>query len=124
MRWIHLVFALLLFVIPLGAGAEFKTIDDLAKAYSDASCKGCHAKVHSDWKSSYHSQSIVHSLGGIRNFIVVGLGQEWKQPVSKAHLMRCMSCHAPMLKDASEDLARQVAGLIVTAADEDRKSVV
>jgi hypothetical protein len=119
MSWIgSLFFALLLIVIPLGAGAEYATVDDLAKAYSEASCKGCHAKVHNDWKSSYHSQSIVHSLGGIRNFIVVGLGQEWKQPVSKTHLMRCMSCHAPMLKEATEDLAKQVAGLIVTAVDD------
>jgi hypothetical protein len=32
--------------------------------------------------------------------------------------MRCMGCHAPMLKDASENLAKQVAGLIVTAVDD------
>jgi hypothetical protein len=113
-----LFFATLLIVLPAGAQAEYKTIDDLAKAYSDASCAGCHAKVHAEWASSYHAQSIVHSLGGIRNFITTGLGQEWKQPVSKAHLMRCMSCHAPMLKDATEDLAKKVAGLIVTAVDD------
>lgn len=60
------------------AQAEYKTIDDLAKAYSADACKACHARIHDDWKTSYHSQSILHSLGGIRNFIVVGLGQEWK----------------------------------------------
>jgi hypothetical protein len=118
MKWTGLVFVFLVIALPLSAPAEYKTIDDLAKAYNEASCKECHAKVHADWKSSYHSQSIVHSLGGIRNFLVVGLGQEWKQPVSKSHLMRCMGCHAPMLKDATEDLAKQVAGLIVTAVDD------
>jgi hypothetical protein len=118
MRWFGIVVALIAIGMPAGARAEYKTIDDLAKAYSSDTCKGCHAKVHEDWKSSFHSQSIVHSLGGIRNFIAVGLKQEWKQPVSKAHLMRCMACHAPMLKDATEGLAKQVAGLIVTAVDE------
>lgn len=118
MKWFGIAAALVLISLPVSAGAEYKTIDDLAKAYSSASCEGCHAKVHGDWKASFHSQSIVHSLGGIRNFIVVGLPQEWKQPVSKAHLMRCMACHAPMLKDATEDLAKQVAGLIVAAVDE------
>ena len=118
MNWFGIVIALIVIGLPASAGAEYKTIDDLAKAYSSDTCKGCHAKVHEDWKSSFHSQSIVHSLGGIRNFIAVGLPQEWKQPVSKAHLMRCMACHAPMLKDATEGLAKQVAGLIVTAVDE------
>ena len=122
MRWFGMVFALLLIALPVSAGAEYKTIDDLAKAYSDASCKGCHAKVYDDWRSSFHSQSIVHSLGGIKNFITVGLAQEWKQPVSKAHLMRCMACHAPMLKDATEGLAKEVADLIVTAAEDKSES--
>lgn len=118
MHWVSTVFALLVIALPITGRAEYRSIDALAKAYSGESCKGCHAKVHGEWASSYHAQSIVHSLGGIKNFITVGLAQEWKQPVSKAHLMRCMSCHAPMLKDASEGLAREVAGLIVTAADD------
>lgn len=41
-----------------------------------------------------------------------------EKPVTREHLMRCMECHAPMLKDASEPLARKVADLIVAAVDE------
>jgi hypothetical protein len=118
MKMSRLFFALLVISLPLAAHAEYKTLNDLAKDYSVDKCKSCHAKVHDEWRSSYHSQSIVHSLGGIKNFIVVGLGQEWKKPVSKDHLMRCMDCHAPMLKDASESLIKEVAKLIVTAVDE------
>lgn len=118
MKSIGITFLFLVLWLPFSVQAEYKTIDELAKAYSADSCKGCHAKVHDEWASSFHSQSIVHSLGGIKNFITVGLAQEWKQPVSKAHLMRCMACHAPMLKDASEDLVKEVAGLIVTGVDD------
>ena len=32
--------------------------------------------------------------------------------------MRCMVCHAPQMKDASEKLVQEVAGLIITAAEE------
>ncbi|HET6514605.1 MAG TPA: multiheme c-type cytochrome ExtKL [Thermodesulfovibrionales bacterium] len=104
--------------LPFAASAEYKTIDEVVKAYSDESCKTCHAKVYDEWKASYHAQSVVHSVGGIRNFIVVGLGKEWDKPVSKEHLMRCMDCHAPHLKDASESLIKEVAQLIVASVDE------
>jgi len=108
----------LFLTVPFPATAEYKTVDELAKAYSVESCKSCHAKVHEEWQTSYHSQSIVHSLGGMRNYIIVGLGQEWKKPVTRENLMRCMECHAPLLKDASESLAKQVGDLIVAAVDE------
>ena len=118
MKAVQLLVAALVVALPFAVQAEYKTIDDLAKAYSVDKCKTCHAKVHDDWKTSYHSQSIVHSLGGMRNFIVVGLGQEWKKPVNRDNLMRCMDCHAPMLREASESLAKQVADMIVAAVDE------
>ena len=104
--------------LPLIAYAEYKSINDLAKAYSDETCKQCHSKIYDEWKSSYHSQSIVHSLPGLRAFIVNGLGKEWKKPVNREHLMRCMNCHAPQLKDASESLIKQISDLIVSAVDE------
>jgi hypothetical protein len=116
MRKIFWVVGALFFATP--AMAEFKTIDELTMAYSVENCKSCHSRTHEEWQSSFHSQSIVHSLGGLRNFIVVGLGQEWKKPVNKENLMRCMECHAPMLRDASEDLVKEVAGLIIAAVDE------
>lgn len=107
------------FALPYSAfGAEYKSIDELAKAYSVDKCKTCHSKVHDEWSKSFHSQSVVHSLGGMRNFIIVGLGQEWKKPVNKENLMRCMDCHAPQLKDASESLVKQVADFITAAVDE------
>ncbi len=118
MKAVQLLVAALVIALPFAVQAEYKTIDDLAKAYSVEKCKTCHAKVHDEWKTSYHSQSIVHSVGGMRNFIIVGLGQEWKKPVSKENLMRCMDCHAPMLGEASESLAKQVADMIVAAVDE------
>jgi cytochrome c553 len=119
MKLVALLGIMVVCALPLAAGAaEYKTIDDLAKAYSVEKCTTCHAKVHDEWKTSYHAQSIVHSLGGMRNFIVVGLGQEWKKPVSRENLMRCMECHAPQLKEASEGLVKEVANLIVVAVDE------
>lgn len=117
MKYLRLILIMAFLALPVIAFAEFNTIDDIAKAYSDEACKSCHGKVHDEWKSSYHAQSVVHSLGGIRNFIVVGLGKEWNKPVSKEHLMRCMDCHAPQLKDASESLIKHVADLIVAAVD-------
>jgi hypothetical protein len=112
----------LVLILSGAARAEYTTIDEIAKAYSDEACRQCHGKIHDEWKASYHSQSIVHSAGGIRNFIVVGLGKEWNKPVSREHLMRCMDCHAPQLKDASEPLIKEIAQLIVASVDEKDES--
>lgn len=118
MREIKLFLFLLVIFQPIAASAEYRSIDEIANAYSDVTCRECHKKIHEDWRASYHSQSVVHSLGGMRNFIAVGLAKEWNKPVAKEHLMRCMDCHAPQLKDASEPLIKEIAGLIVSAVDE------
>ncbi|MBI5640835.1 MAG: hypothetical protein HZA17_10445 [Nitrospirae bacterium] len=114
----RLILIFFLAAVPLSANAEFKTIDQIAKAYDDDSCKTCHEKAHKEWQKSFHSQSVVHSLGGLRNFIVHGVQEAWKQPVSKEHLMRCMDCHAPQLLYASESVVSEVVALILTANDE------
>lgn len=118
MRFLKFLLVITFISLPLIASAEYKSLNELAKAYSDETCKTCHAKVYDEWKTSYHAQSVVHSMGGIRNFIVVGLGKEWNKPVTKEQMMRCMDCHAPILKDASESVVKEVAGLIVAAVDD------
>ncbi|KAF0216933.1 MAG: hypothetical protein FD174_3488 [Geobacteraceae bacterium] len=113
-------FFLLMFLLalPVTVFGEYRTIDELAKAYSDEACKSCHARVHEEWSSSYHARSVVNSLGILREFIEVGLKKDWKKPVNREELMRCMGCHAPQLKDASESLIGEVARLAVAAAGE------
>lgn len=118
MKSLRFLLILIFVAMPLAASAEYKSINELAKAYSDETCKQCHSKIYDEWKSSYHSQSILHSIGGLRNFIVNGLGKEWNKPVNREHMMRCMGCHAPLLKDASEPLIKQISDLIVAAVDE------
>lgn len=104
--------------LPTVALAEYNTIDEIARAYSDESCKTCHEKIHREWSESFHSKSVVHTIGGARNFIVTGIRKEWNREVTKADLMKCYHCHAPQLYDASEDLIKRVADLVVTAVDE------
>lgn len=112
------VLLLFLVLIPFVSHAEYNTIADLTKAYDDKPCRACHEKIYDEWKSSYHAMSVSHTIGGFRNFIRVGLEKEWRQPVSKELLMRCMTCHAPLLEEASEALMKEIGGLIITAAED------
>ena len=107
-----------LFIFPLTAFGEYTTIDEVAKAYSDQSCKTCHEKMYQEWKESFHSQSIIHSLPGMKGFVTVGIKKEWNREVTKADLMKCFHCHAPQLYDASESLVKEIADMVVTAVDE------
>jgi hypothetical protein len=114
---IRLFLAASLMLIPAVAYAEFNTIDEIEKTYGDKTCRTCHEKIHDDWQKSLHSKSVVHSLGGMKNFVTFGVTRDWKQPVNKENLMRCMHCHAPLLEYASEPLMKEIGGLIVSASD-------
>jgi hypothetical protein len=103
-------------LIPFAVAAEFNTVDELEKAYDDRTCRVCHEKVYDEWKKSLHSQSVIHTLGGIRNFMVFGLGK-WDKPVNKENLMRCLHCHAPSMENASEALFKEVGELVISAFD-------
>lgn len=93
------------------------TIDELVTMYDDSKCWECHTDQHDEWKTSFHSNPINSSLGGIRNFIMVGLAKEWDTPLTKAQILKCLDCHAPVVNFASEKLAVQIAKMIVTAND-------
>lgn len=96
---------------------EADTIDQLVKMYDDSRCKECHEEIYKQWEQSWHANTINSSLDGMRNFIMVGIGKEWKKPLSKAQILKCLDCHAPVVNFASEKLAMKIGDMIVTALD-------
>ncbi len=97
---------------------EADTIDELLKLYDNKPCMECHTEAHDEWSKSWHAKAVVSSLKGMRNFIKVGLEKEWKTPLTKAQLLKCLDCHAPVVNFASEKLAREIGEMIVTAFEE------
>lgn len=91
------------------------TIDELVSMYDDSKCWECHTDQHDEWKGSFHANPINSSLKGMRNFIKVGLAKEWKTPLTKAQVLKCLDCHAPVVNFASEKLAVEIGEMIVTA---------
>jgi hypothetical protein len=125
MRKLCLSLCLILLVIPCALKAApqmeakpAETIDELTARFSDDQCRTCHAAIYDEWKESFHSQSLLHSLGGMRNFVAIGIPQEWRRDVTKSDLMKCFHCHAPQLYDASEALVKKVGDTVVGAVDE------
>lgn len=101
------------------------SIEDLEKLYPPAStCASCHANIYEEWKKSLHQDSILHSIGGLANFIKYGIyGEEERKARAerpgglKAELMKCFSCHAPQLESASDKLINEIADAIIKYAD-------
>lgn len=101
------------------------SIEDLEKLYPPSSnCASCHANIYEEWKKSLHHESILHSIGGLANFIKFGIyGEEERKARAekpgglKAELMKCFSCHAPQLEYASDKFIREIADAIVAYAD-------
>lgn len=106
-----------IFVVIQSAGAakEANTIDELVKMYDDSVCAQCHSEIHEQWSNSWHAKSVISSLKGMHNFVKIGLEKEWKTPLTKAQILKCLDCHAPSVNFASEKLAQEIGDLIVTA---------
>lgn len=110
--------ATLLFAVMPLAAAELKeadTIDELVAMFDESKCMECHEETHAQWNDSWHAKAVVSSLGGIHNFIAIGLVKEWETPLTKAQVLKCLDCHAPTVNFASEKLAVEIGNMIVTA---------
>ena len=97
---------------------QISSIDELTAPYSSESCIECHRETHKGWKKSWHGRSIIDSrvLKTWRTFILSGLD---RSEGSKTDLKDiCLPCHAPQTKDASDDLVKEIAGMIITAVEE------
>lgn len=110
---------LLVFIfVPLELFATQKqanTIDELLSMFDESNCMECHEEVHAEWADSWHAQSVISSLGGMHNFIEIGLAKEWETTLTKAQILKCLDCHAPVVNYASEELAVEIGEMIVTA---------
>ncbi len=121
---------IVLFVLGLIIPAQAQmanTIDELVKMFDDSKCKECHPQQYSEWEKSWHSKSVVSSLKGMSNFFSIGVPKEWERKLTKKEVMKCLDCHAPTMKYASEELAVEVANMIVkafTTKDEKEKKAL
>ncbi|MBT8329169.1 MAG: cytochrome c family protein [Desulfofustis sp.] len=97
---------------------EADTIDELVSMFGESTCMDCHDEIHDQWSQSWHAQSVVSSLGSIHNFIEIGIKKEWESEVTKAHLLKCLDCHAPVINYASENLAESDPEKQVMFADQ------
>jgi hypothetical protein len=94
------------------------TIDELAAMYKVDECIDCHEDIYDEWKDSWHSKSLIDSrvIRTWRTFILSGLDKKGMP----RHTLKviCLTCHAPQIKDATDEVAARIADLIVIAADD------
>ncbi len=114
--WLFLLVA----ISQAGEGLKFPSepIDDLdtfIRTYDAKRCAECHEDVYEQWKESYHARSMVSSIKGITNFFLVGVPKEWEKKLDKEEIMKCLDCHLPQIKYATDRLAGEIADLMITA---------
>jgi hypothetical protein len=97
-----------------------KTLDELAKMYDVSSCKECHQEIYAQWEKSLHARSI---LGTPRTSDAFGrmvksylIGGQWKyagvtklSDLKVEHVEICLQCHLPQIKDATNEVAQELA---------------
>jgi len=123
---IVLLFIMLISIALIPQGVFSKTvatINEVAEMYSIKSCAECHEDTHEEWKSSWHAKSLIDSrvLRTWRTFIKSGLD---KSPQAKRKDLKnvCLPCHAPQTRYISDELATQIANLIVTAVENENQT--
>ena len=93
--------------------------------YNVSSCKQCHATIYEEWEKSIHSRSLIgtgRTIGGFKGMITGGLmgaftktGVKDVKDVKVEHLQWCFKCHLPQIKDATDEVAQQLAKAFVDA---------
>lgn len=110
--------AMLISAIPVSAVEKAKTIDELAQMYDVNSCKQCHPKIYEEWEKSIHSHSLIgtgSTAAAMKGFVGALKGTFTKSGVKETkdvkveHFMECFKCHLPQIKDASDEVAQQIA---------------
>jgi cytochrome c-type biogenesis protein CcmH/NrfF len=99
------------------------TVDELAKMYDVSSCKQCHAKVFGEWEKSIHARSLIgtgRTMATIKTAIQDGMMKEWAKSgikevkdIKVEHMLHCLKCHLPQLKDATDAVAQQLAKAVI-----------
>lgn len=122
--FLALIFLISVAFIPQYAIAEpAATIDELVAPYNVEGCADCHEEIHDQWKDSWHGKAIIDSrvLRTWRTFVKRGLDDN---PQAERKNLRdvCIGCHAPFAVGASDELATEIAGLVVTAVDDPDKN--
>lgn len=128
MRFLKLILVLLFIAVPLVAfsAEKAKSIDELAKMYDVSSCKQCHPKVFEEWEKSYHAISLVGSprtMATIASAVKDGILKEWTKSGAKEvkdikvdHMLTCLKCHLPQIKDATDAVAQEIAKAAIDGA--------
>jgi hypothetical protein len=99
------------------------TVDELAKMYDVSSCKKCHAKEFGEWEKSIHARSLIgtgRTMATIKTAIQDGMMKEWAKSgikevkdIKVEHMLHCLKCHLPQLKDATDAVAQQIAKAVI-----------
>ena len=100
-----------------------KTVDELAKMYDVSSCKQCHPKQFEEWAKSIHARSLIgtgRTMATIKTAIQDGMMKDWAKSgikevkdIKVEHMMHCLKCHLPQLKDATDAVAQQIAKAVI-----------
>ncbi|MBF0328504.1 MAG: cytochrome C [Nitrospirae bacterium] len=138
MRFLKFAVVFLFIALPLTAVAagheKAKTIDELAKMYDVSSCKGCHAKIYDEWEKSYHATSLIGSprtMATIASAVKDGIMKEWTKSgvkeikdIKVEHMLSCLKCHLPQIKNATDAVAQEIAKAAIdgAAGDDDAKA--
>lgn len=128
MKLLRLAVIMVFIALPLTAAAaeKAKTVDELAKMYDVSSCKGCHKQVFEEWEKSYHAASLVGSprtMATIASAVKDGILKEWTKSgareikdITVKHMMSCLKCHLPQIKDATDAVAQEIAKAAIDGA--------
>jgi cytochrome c-type biogenesis protein CcmH/NrfF len=119
------LFLTLLLMSGVTAAQEKKatTVDELARMYDVSSCKQCHAKEFGEWEKSIHARSLIgtgRTMATIKTAIQDGMMKEWAKSgikevkdIKVEHMLHCLKCHLPQLKDATDAVAQQIAKAVI-----------
>ncbi|MBI5676542.1 MAG: cytochrome C [Nitrospirae bacterium] len=121
--WKFFLVLLFLAVPALTFAEQAKTVDELTAMYDVNSCKECHSQIYDEWSKSIHARSLIgtgSTMGAMKGMIDPALmktftksGVKEIKDIKVEHFAYCFKCHLPQIKDATDEVAQQLAKAIL-----------
>jgi len=105
---------------PLTCKAEDTTtaitsLANLIERYDSSSCKECHQEIYDQWEKSHHARPLVGMNDRVLMAAYLKEGVLAVGPSGKATKANfpCAKCHFPQLNEATDDVAAELAAVIL-----------
>ncbi len=98
-----------------------QSLKELLGRYDASRCKECHGEIYAQWEKSHHARSIMDIF--MEEYLSKGVLSVKNPKDATQKNFPCFQCHFPQLKGATDEVAAEIAAVILSKDRETMKQL-